>query len=189
MIDADRVYDYLKRCDDALRKLGLKKRKLAVAALNPHAREQGLFGREEMDQLTPGIQRATAEGIDAHGPVPADSVFYQAQQGRYDAVLSLYHDQGHIAAKMLDFEPTVSITSGVPFLRTSVDHGTAFDIAGKELPARSAWKNVSRQQPNMHLNLCETRSIVKKPFTGWAGFHMQEFGSSPPPISDRSGYH
>ncbi|EGK08534.1 4-hydroxythreonine-4-phosphate dehydrogenase [Desmospora sp. 8437] len=131
LIDADRVHDYLKRCDDALRKLGLEKRKLAVAALNPHAGEQGLFGREEMDQLRPGIERAKAEGIDAHGPVPADSVFHQAQQGRYDAVLSLYHDQGHIAAKMLDFERTVSITSGVPFLRTSVDHGTAFDIAGK----------------------------------------------------------
>ncbi|QKG84629.1 4-hydroxythreonine-4-phosphate dehydrogenase PdxA [Kroppenstedtia pulmonis] len=131
LITAERVYDYLKRCDDSLRKLGLKRRKLAVAALNPHAGEQGLFGREEMDLLTPGIEKAKAEGLDVYGPVPADSVFYQAQHGKYDAVLSLYHDQGHIAAKMADFERTVSITNGVPFLRTSVDHGTAFDIAGK----------------------------------------------------------
>ncbi|WP_078552563.1 4-hydroxythreonine-4-phosphate dehydrogenase PdxA [Bacillus alkalicellulosilyticus] len=127
----ERVHDYLKRCDAALLQLGVTTRKFAVAGLNPHSGENGLFGREEVDEIKPGIELAIQDGIDAVGPVPADSVFHQALQGKYDAVLSLYHDQGHIAAKMTDFEKTISITNGLPFLRTSVDHGTAFDIAGK----------------------------------------------------------
>jgi 4-hydroxythreonine-4-phosphate dehydrogenase len=129
-ITADRVYDYVKRCDEALQRLGIEERKIAVAGLNPHSGEHGLFGREELDEITPGIERAKKDGFQVFGPVPADSVFHQALHGKYDAVLSLYHDQGHIAAKMTDFERTISITNGLPFLRTSVDHGTAFDIAG-----------------------------------------------------------
>ncbi|BDG47818.1 4-hydroxythreonine-4-phosphate dehydrogenase PdxA [Parageobacillus sp. KH3-4] len=127
----ERIYDYLVRCDKALQRLGVENPKIAVAALNPHGGENGLFGREEIDEIIPGIQMAVEKGINAVGPVPADSVFHQALHGKYDAVLSLYHDQGHIAAKMTDFERTISITNGLPFLRTSVDHGTAFDIAGK----------------------------------------------------------
>lgn len=127
----ERVSDYLVRCDEALQRLGVTDRKIAVAALNPHGGESGLFGREEIEEITPGIEAAVEKGIDAVGPVPADSVFHHALNGRYAAVLSLYHDQGHIAAKMTDFERTISITNGLPFLRTSVDHGTAFDIAGK----------------------------------------------------------
>lgn len=126
-----RVHDYLIRCDRSLARLGIKERTMAVAGLNPHAGEGGLFGKEEQTELLPGIKSARKEGIDVAGPVPADAVFHQALNGKYDAVLSLYHDQGHIAAKMVDFERTVSITNGLPFLRTSVDHGTAFDIAGK----------------------------------------------------------
>ena len=129
----ERVRDYLIRCDQALQRLGVEDRKFAVAGLNPHSGENGLFGREEVDEIGPGIEAAVAEGIDAVGPVPADSVFFQALNGKYDAVLSLYHDQGHIAAKMTDFHRTISITNGLPFLRTSVDHGTAFDIAGKNI--------------------------------------------------------
>ena len=129
----ERVRDYLVRCDKALQRLGVENRKFAVAGLNPHSGENGLFGREEIDEIGPGIEAAVAEGIDAVGPVPADSVFFQALNGKYDAVLSLYHDQGHIAAKMTDFHRTISITNGLPFLRTSVDHGTAFDIAGKNI--------------------------------------------------------
>lgn len=129
----ERVHDYLIRCDRALRRLGVKKGKFAVAGLNPHSGEGGLFGREEIEQIKPGIELAVKDGIDAVGPVPADSVFYQALNGKYDAVLSLYHDQGHIGAKMTDFHRTISITNGLPFLRTSVDHGTAFDIAGKNI--------------------------------------------------------
>ncbi len=131
----ERVHDYLIRCDQALQRLGVENRKLAVAGLNPHSGEGGLFGREEIDEIAPGIEAAKKDGIDAYGPVPADSVFFQALNGKYDAVLSLYHDQGHIAAKMTDFHRTISITNGLPFLRTSVDHGTAFDIAWKNIAA------------------------------------------------------
>ncbi len=104
---------------------------LAVAGLNPHCGEHGLFGNEEVVAIEPAVEAARKIGIDVVGPVGADSVFHQAKVGRYRAVISLYHDQGHIAAKTLDFERTVSVTWNLPFLRTSVDHGTAFDIAGK----------------------------------------------------------
>ncbi|WP_255437757.1 4-hydroxythreonine-4-phosphate dehydrogenase PdxA [Thalassobacillus sp. CUG 92003] len=127
----ERVRNYLHRCDEALQRLGVEDRTIAVAALNPHAGESGLFGHEEIEEINPGIEAAVQEGIKAVGPVPADSVFHHALNGRYAAVLSLYHDQGHIASKMTDFERTISITNGLPFLRTSVDHGTAFDIAGQ----------------------------------------------------------
>jgi 4-hydroxythreonine-4-phosphate dehydrogenase len=129
----ERVHDYLIRCDHALQKLGVEKRHIAVAGLNPHSGENGLFGWEEVEEIGPGIKAAVNDGIDAVGPVPADSVFFQTLNGKYDAVLSLYHDQGHIATKTVDFYRTISITNGLPFLRTSVDHGTAFDIAGKNI--------------------------------------------------------
>lgn len=129
-ITKERVYNYLIRCDEALKKLGIENRVIAVAGLNPHSGENGMFGREELDEIIPGIEAANEQGINAVGPVPADSVFHHALNDKYAAVLSLYHDQGHIAAKMTDFERTISITNGLPFLRTSVDHGTAFDIAG-----------------------------------------------------------
>lgn len=132
-ITKERVSEYLLRCDQALERLGVKERKIAVAGLNPHSGEGGLFGDEEIKEIKPGIEAAREEGIDAVGPVPADSVFHHALNGRYDAVLSLYHDQGHIAAKMTDFYKTISVTNGLPFIRTSVDHGTAFDIAGKNV--------------------------------------------------------
>lgn len=103
----------------------------AVAGLNPHNGEHGLFGTEEEDVIRPAVVMAQGMGIPVAGPIPADSVFYQARIGRFSAVLSLYHDQGHIATKTYDFEKTISLTLGMPFLRTSVDHGTAFDIAGK----------------------------------------------------------
>jgi 4-hydroxythreonine-4-phosphate dehydrogenase len=120
----------INQCMKALGQLGFDRPHLAVAALNPHGGEDGMFGREEIEALKPAIAAARARGMTVSGPVPADSVFHLARIGRYDAVLSLYHDQGHIAAKMMDFEKTVSVTLGLPVLRTSVDHGTAFDIAG-----------------------------------------------------------
>ena len=112
---------------------------MAVAGLNPHNGEHGLFGDEEGRVIEPAVSEASGilaqkfPGAHVCGPVPADSVFHLAHNGRYSCVLSLYHDQGHIAAKTLDFEKTISITHGLPFLRTSVDHGTAFDIAWKNL--------------------------------------------------------
>lgn len=130
LITKERLLDYIERCTDALVRLGVEKPTLAVAGLNPHSGEHGLFGDEETREIEPAVAQAKARGFLVSGPVPADSVFHLAKTGRFDAVLSLYHDQGHIAAKTLDFERTVSVTCGLPFLRTSVDHGTALDIAG-----------------------------------------------------------
>jgi 4-phospho-D-threonate 3-dehydrogenase / 4-phospho-D-erythronate 3-dehydrogenase len=121
----------LSNCITYLKVMGIETPSLALAALNPHGSENGMFGNEETDILEPSVVKAREMGLNAHGPVPADSVFHLAKDGHYDAVLSLYHDQGHIATKTLDFYRTVALTMGLPFLRTSVDHGTAFDIAGK----------------------------------------------------------
>lgn len=130
-ITEQRIYHFSRKAISALKQLGVKKPHLAIAALNPHGGEQGLFGNEEITSIRPAIKRLISDGYRVSGPLPADSVFHHALHGRYDAVVSLYHDQGHIATKMVDFEKTISITCGLPFLRTSVDHGTAFDIAGQ----------------------------------------------------------
>ena len=122
---------FIGRCRDVLRQWGVERPQIAVAGFNPHCGEHGLLGDEEMTAVAPAVEAAVAEGIDAVGPVGADSVFAQAAEGKFAAVVSLYHDQGHIACKTLDFHRTVSVTAGLPFLRVSVDHGTAFDIAGK----------------------------------------------------------
>lgn len=131
LVTKDSLLTFFDDCVKALEVLGVDNPKIAVAGLNPHSGEHGLFGTEEVDHVIPAVLEAKARGIDIEGPIGADSVFYQALNGRYDAVLSLYHDQGHIATKMVDFERTISITNGMPILRTSVDHGTALDIAGK----------------------------------------------------------
>ena len=110
---------------------GLRRPRIAVAALNPHGGEGGLLGREEIDELAPAVADARRQGLDATGPIPADSVFNRAISGEFDVVLALYHDQGHIAVKVHDFHQSTTATLGIPFVRTSVDHGTAFDIAGQ----------------------------------------------------------
>ncbi|MBC3796987.1 4-hydroxythreonine-4-phosphate dehydrogenase PdxA [Acetobacterium tundrae] len=133
LVTQDNLAVFIDQCVDALKILGIKNPHIAIAGLNPHSGEHGLFGREEVDAVMPAVEAARAKGIDIDGPIGADSVFYFALQGAYDAVLSLYHDQGHIATKMVDFEKTISLTIGMPILRTSVDHGTALDIAGKGL--------------------------------------------------------
>lgn len=131
MIKKDRIIDYVKRCTEALEKLGVTDGVMAIAGLNPHSGEHGLFGCEEVEEIAPAVEELKKQGYRVEGPIGADSVFHQAAQGKYSSVLSLYHDQGHIATKTLDFEKTIAITNGMPILRTSVDHGTAFDIAGK----------------------------------------------------------
>ncbi|MBI3598560.1 MAG: 4-hydroxythreonine-4-phosphate dehydrogenase PdxA [Nitrospirae bacterium] len=110
---------------------GLPDGKIAVAALNPHAGEGGLFGEEEIKEIHPAVLSAQAEGINVSGPYPADTLFYKLKQGRFDAVVALYHDQALIPIKLLAFGNGVNVTVGLPFIRTSVDHGTAYDIAGK----------------------------------------------------------
>ncbi|MDY4041069.1 MAG: 4-hydroxythreonine-4-phosphate dehydrogenase PdxA [Collinsella sp.] len=133
MVTEERVIDYVRRCTEALRRLGVTGGTMAIAGLNPHSGEHGLFGDEELRAIYPAVEKLQAEGYDVAGPIGADSVFHLALQGRYTSVLSLYHDQGHIATKTLDFERTIAITNGMPILRTSVDHGTAMDIAGKNI--------------------------------------------------------
>jgi len=115
---------------DALKKLGVEEPRIAVAGLNPHAGENGLFGTEDAERIQPAVERAREQGLNASGPHPPDTVFSQAKQGRFDIVVVQYHDQGHIPIKLLGFETGVNVTVGLPFFRTSVDHGTAFDIAG-----------------------------------------------------------
>ncbi|MFN7307439.1 MAG: PdxA family protein, partial [Acetobacteraceae bacterium] len=121
---------------------GIAKPHIAVAALNPHAGEGGLFGRQDIDVVAPTIAQANADGLHVSGPVPGDTVFVKLRAGQYDAVIAMYHDQGHIPVKLLGFNVNpetgkwdalsgVNITLGLPVIRTSVDHGTAFDIAGK----------------------------------------------------------
>jgi 4-hydroxythreonine-4-phosphate dehydrogenase len=123
--------------------MGFNKPRIGVAALNPHAGENGMLGHEETTQLIPAVQEACQRGINATGPIPADTIFLQAIKGQYDAVLCMYHDQGHIAVKLHGFEQSYSVTMGIPFIRTSVDHGTAFDIAGKGLAdARSMARSI-----------------------------------------------
>ena len=104
--------------------------KIAVAALNPHGGEGGLLGREEIEEIGPAIIESRDEGYNVTGPIPSDSVFYRSIDGEFDVVLALYHDQGHIAIKVHNFHESITATLGIPFVRTSVDHGTAFDIAG-----------------------------------------------------------
>lgn len=130
LVTKDRIVDYVIRCTEALNKLGITEGTMAIAGLNPHSGEHGLFGDEEVQYVAPAVEELIARGYRVAGPIGADSVFSQALRGKYNSVLSLYHDQGHIATKTLDFERTISITAGMPILRTSVDHGTAFDIAG-----------------------------------------------------------
>lgn len=130
-VTRDSVLSKLELVHQTLTRWGLPAPRIAVAALNPHGGEDGLLGREEIDELVPAVRDACTKGIDAQGPIPADSVFNRAINGEFDVVLALFHDQGHIAIKVHDFHNSVTATLGVPFIRTSVDHGTAFDIAGQ----------------------------------------------------------
>lgn len=126
-----RVLECLRLGQMACKQLGIETPRLAVAGLNPHAGEHGLFGNEDAEEIAPAIAMAQAEGIQASGPHPPDTVFARAVQGEFDLVVAMYHDQGHIPVKLHGFDTGVNVTIGLPILRVSVDHGTAFDIAGK----------------------------------------------------------
>ena len=127
----DGVLQTLRITHAALKAALGKAPRMAVAGLNPHAGEHGLFGREDMDVIAPAIEACRARGIDVSGPFPADTVFVRAHRGAFDVVVACYHDQGLIPVKLLAFGQAVNVTLGLPIVRTSVDHGTAFDIAGK----------------------------------------------------------
>ncbi|WP_346274365.1 4-hydroxythreonine-4-phosphate dehydrogenase PdxA [Pseudonocardia sp.] len=129
-VTTERVLTTIRLADRALREMGIDAPSVGVAGLNPHAGEGGLFGDEEAQVIAPAIEQAKAEGIAATGPWPADTLFGRAVAGDFDVAIAMYHDQGHIAVKVLGFETGVNATIGLPIVRTSVDHGTAFDIAG-----------------------------------------------------------
>jgi 4-phospho-D-threonate 3-dehydrogenase / 4-phospho-D-erythronate 3-dehydrogenase len=121
----------IRRGDETLRKSGIARPRIAVCGINPHAGENGLFGHgEEEQKVSPAVEECRAEGIDVYGPLPADTVFFRAIRGDFDLVVAMYHDQGHGPVKVLGLDAGVNITIGLPVVRTSVDHGTAFDIAG-----------------------------------------------------------
>lgn len=125
------IVDKVRLLSASLNAWGLASPRIAVAALNPHGGEGGLLGVEEVEEVAPAVADLQGEGINAIGPIPADSVFNRAINGEFDVVLALYHDQGHIAIKVHNFHDSTTATLGIPFVRTSVDHGTAFDIAGR----------------------------------------------------------
>lgn len=126
-----RIMDVIRLTYDATRLLGVAEPRMAVAGLNPHSGEGGLFGDEEIREITPAIEAAKAEGFNVVGPVPPDTVYFRMADGQYDAVVAMYHDQGHIPTKVLAFDEGVNVTLGLPIIRTSVDHGTVFGKAGK----------------------------------------------------------
>jgi 4-hydroxythreonine-4-phosphate dehydrogenase len=123
------VLETIEITDEGLRAWGIEHPRLGVAALNPHGGDGGIIGDEETTAIGPAVCEARGRGIDARGPFPADTVFVRALDGEFDAVVAMYHDQGHIPIKVHGFEESVTVTLGLPIVRTSVDHGTAFDIA------------------------------------------------------------
>lgn len=132
LVTAERVINTTLLTAEAVNKLGIEKPRIAIAGMNPHAGEGGLFGDEEILHISPAVQCLRSEHqLDVHGPISPDTVYGRAATGEFDAVIAMYHDQGHIAVKMLGMDSGVNVTIGLPFYRTSVDHGTAFDIAGK----------------------------------------------------------
>jgi 4-hydroxythreonine-4-phosphate dehydrogenase len=136
----------IRRADDTLRRSGIAAPRLAVCGINPHAGENGLFGHgEEADKIVPAVEAVRAEGIDAVGPLPADTLFFRARRGDFDCVVAMYHDQGHGPVKVLGLEAGVNITLGLPVVRTSVDHGTAFDIAGTGVADEQSMVEALRQ--------------------------------------------
>jgi len=131
MICPERILTVIGLTDGAMRQMGINKPRIAVAGLNPHAGESGLFGDEEAKYIKPAIEAACRQGMNVTGPFPPDSVFFRASEGQFDAAIAMYHDQGHIAIKMLGITQGVNVTLGLPIIRTSVDHGTVFGKAGK----------------------------------------------------------
>jgi len=126
----ERELAVIRLAHESLQKLGVERPRVAVAGLNPHAGENGLFGKEDLEKIRPAVKAALEEGMDASGPWAPDTVMMRTRQGHFDVVVVQYHDQGHIPVKLMGFDTGVNVTVGLPFFRTSVDHGTAFDIAG-----------------------------------------------------------
>ena len=144
-----RVLEVIHLAQQGISSLGIARPRIAVAGLNPHAGESGLFGREEIEIVTPAIEQARAEGLEVVGPLPPDTIFWRARQGEFDGVVAMYHDQGHIPMKLLGFDLCVNVSIGLPIIRTSVDHGTAFDIAGRGLARHESMVEAMRVAAQM----------------------------------------
>ncbi|MCT1901577.1 4-hydroxythreonine-4-phosphate dehydrogenase PdxA [Oceanobacillus sojae] len=145
-IKPERVFNVIKLADKTLKDSGIGQPKIGVCGINPHAGENGLFGYgEEEEKIIPAVHLAKEQGIDVEGPLPADTLFFRAQRGDFDIVVAMYHDQGHGPIKVLGLEAGVNITVGLPIIRTSVDHGTAFDIAGKGIVDEGSMLEALRQ--------------------------------------------
>ncbi len=154
-VTRENVYNKIKLTHEYFVNCGFTNPKIAVSALNPHASDGGILGDEEAEQINPAITDAKAIGINATGPVPADTIFNQAIDGKYDVVLAMYHDQGHIPIKVHNWEKSISVNLGLPFVRTSVDHGTAFDIAGKGIAHHASMKEAIR----IAVSLCVNKKL------------------------------
>jgi 4-hydroxythreonine-4-phosphate dehydrogenase len=148
-LDFRRVLRTIELGQAALQQLGFDRPRIAVCGLNPHAGENGLFGDEERKFILPAVESARAAGLCCEGPFPADAIFWKAARGDYDLVVAMYHDQGHVPMKLLDFAHTVNVSLGLPIIRTSVDHGTAFDIAGKYCADPTSMKSALRLAAEM----------------------------------------
>ncbi|RAR41546.1 4-hydroxythreonine-4-phosphate dehydrogenase PdxA [Paenibacillus sp. MDMC362] len=145
-INPERVYHVIKLAHETLQKSGIAAPRIAVCGINPHAGENGLFGYgEEEEKVIPGVEKAQAEGIEVVGPLPADTLFFRTVRGDFDIVVAMYHDQGHGPVKVLGLDAGVNITVGLPIIRTSVDHGTAFDIAGQGIADEKSLMEAIRQ--------------------------------------------
>ncbi len=141
LIKRDTILRSLRLTNDAMRAAGFSSPRIGVAGLNPHAGDGGNFGREEIDEIRPAVESAIAAGIVCDGPYPSDTVFVRARKGEFDAVLTMYHDQGQIAMKLIGFEQGVTVLGGYPFPVATAAHGSAYDIAGKGVAKVDAMRN------------------------------------------------
>jgi 4-phospho-D-threonate 3-dehydrogenase / 4-phospho-D-erythronate 3-dehydrogenase len=148
-LNTDRIIRTIELGNEAMKLLGKAKPRIAVCGLNPHAGEHGLFGTEDEQFIKPAVEACRKQGMEVEGPVAPDTIFFKAAGGSHDLVVAMYHDQGHIPMKLLDFEATVNTSLGIPIIRTSVDHGTAFDIAGKNIASDANMKAAIRMAVTM----------------------------------------
>lgn len=160
-LDTARIIQTIELGNEAMKLLGRARPRIAVCGLNPHAGEHGLFGTEDEEFIKPAVEACRARGIFCEGPVAPDTIFFKAaHQGTHDLIVAMYHDQGHIPMKLLDFESTVNTSLGIPIIRTSVDHGTAFDIAGKNLASEANMKAAIRMAVTMaHHRLLQAAQV------------------------------
>ncbi len=151
-LDTARILRTIVLGNEAVKLLGIASPRVAVCGLNPHAGEHGMFGSEDEQWIRPAVIQARAHGINCEGPVAADTIFFKAAGGSHDLIVAMYHDQGHIPMKLLAFDTTVNMSLGIPIIRTSVDHGTAFDIAGKNLAGAENMQAAMRMAVTMAKN-------------------------------------